>query len=57
MTVPSPWVIVPAASPASRPVYRLAGFSVLEDVENPSAMLPDWSIAALPIQRNDASGA
>jgi len=40
MIVPSPWVIAPAASPARRPVYRIDGFSVLAEVENPSAMLP-----------------
>jgi hypothetical protein len=40
MMMPSPCVIVPAASPARRPVQRIDGFVALEDVEKPSAMLP-----------------
>jgi hypothetical protein len=33
ITIPSPCVIVPSASPASRPVYRIDGFVALDEVE------------------------
>ena len=53
----SPWVIVPAGSPATRPVKCTPGFTVVLETLYPRPMLPALSIAAAPIQRKFASGA
>src|SRR4029078_7952347 len=57
ITVVSPWVSVPAGSPASRPVIRICGLIADEDTEYPIAMFAAWSLAALPSHRKFASGA
>src|SRR5262245_15455506 len=48
----SPCGMVPSGSPARRPVYQELGKVVVAfDELKPSAMLPNESIAMLPIQR------
>src|SRR5262249_17900182 len=48
---------VPNGSEGARPVKRIAGLIAVEETLYPTAILPTWSMAALPIQRKLLSGA
>jgi len=56
MMLPSPWVMVPAASPARRPVNLICGWIDELEALKPRPMLPAWSMAIDPIQRYVESG-
>jgi len=54
--VVSPCARVFSGSLASRPAYRICGLMVADEALKPTARLPLWSMAALPIQRQVLSG-